>query len=54
VALVGADVWLSWAVDHGFGLADEPGETGRFPADDSTTSIAVQARDALVTELEEH
>ena len=52
VAVVGAEVWLSWEVDHGFGLADEPGETGRFPADDSTTSIAVQRREALISELE--
>jgi len=36
------------------GGADEPAETGRFPADDSTTSIAVQRREALVSELEEH
>lgn len=54
VAVVGAEVWLTWAIDHGFGLADEPSETGRFAADDSTNAIAVQARDALVAELEEH
>jgi spermidine/putrescine transport system ATP-binding protein len=54
VAGLGTEVWLSWDVTHGFGLADEPAETGRFPADDSTTSIAVQRREALVSELEEH
>ncbi|GAA4368310.1 ABC transporter ATP-binding protein [Agromyces bauzanensis] len=54
VAEVGTEVWLSWAIDHGFGLDDEPGEGGRFPADDSTRSIAVQRREALVSELEEH
>jgi spermidine/putrescine transport system ATP-binding protein len=54
VAVVGAEVWLSWAIDHGFGLADQPAEAGRFAADDSTSAIAVQAREALVSELEEH
>ncbi len=54
VAGLGTEVWLSWDVTHGFGLADEPAESGRFPADDSTTSIAVQRREALVSELEEH
>lgn len=54
VADVGSEVWLSWAVDHGFGLEDEPNEVGRFPADDSTRSIAVQRREALISELEEH
>jgi spermidine/putrescine transport system ATP-binding protein len=54
VAGLGAEVWVSWEVAHGFGLDDEPAEAGRFPADDSTTSIAVQRREALVSELEEH
>jgi len=54
VAGVGAEVWVSWEVEHGFGLEDDPGESGRFPADDSTTAIAVQRREALVSELEEH
>jgi spermidine/putrescine transport system ATP-binding protein len=54
VAVVGAEAWLSWAIDHGFGLADEPADTGRFAADDSTNAIAVQAREALVSGLEEH
>lgn len=53
IADLGNDVWLSWAIDHGFGLEDEPSEAGRFPADDSTRSIAVQRREALVSELEE-
>jgi spermidine/putrescine transport system ATP-binding protein len=54
VASVGTDVWLSWDIAHGFGLADTPehGE-GRFVADDSTTSIAQQRRDDLVAELGE-
>jgi spermidine/putrescine transport system ATP-binding protein len=54
VAAVGDDVWVSWDVEHGFGLDDDPAEAGRFPADDSTRSIAVQQREALVTELEEN
>jgi spermidine/putrescine transport system ATP-binding protein len=49
----GAQVWLSWTVDHGFGVADEPGEAPRFEPDTSTKSIAVQKRDALKAELEE-
>ena len=53
IADLGSEVWLSWAIEHGFGLEDEPGEVGRFPADDSTRSIAVQRREALVSELEE-
>lgn len=54
VAGLGTEVWLSWDVTHGFGLDDEPAEAGRFPADDTTSSIAVQRREALVSELEEH
>lgn len=54
VATEGAEVWVSWEVAHGFGLADEPTAAERFPADDSTSSIAVQRREALVAELEEH
>ena len=54
VGVVGAEVWLSWAIDHGFGLADEPSAALRFPSDDSTGSIAAQRREALVAELEGH
>jgi spermidine/putrescine transport system ATP-binding protein len=54
VASEGAEVWVSWNVEHGFGLEDEPSESARFAADDSTTAIAVQRREALVAELEEH
>jgi len=53
VAGLGAEVWVSWEVAHGFGLDDVPAEAGRFPADDSTTSIAAQRREGLVSELEE-
>jgi spermidine/putrescine transport system ATP-binding protein len=52
VAHEGSEVWISWDVEHGFGLADEPDESSRFPADDDTRSIAVQRREALITELE--
>jgi spermidine/putrescine transport system ATP-binding protein len=41
-----AEVWVTWAVDHGFGLADEPETASRFPADAHTTAIAVQGSDA--------
>ena len=34
------------------GLADEPDESSRFPADADTQSIAVQRREALISELE--
>ncbi|WP_394551437.1 ABC transporter ATP-binding protein [Agromyces sp. MMS24-JH15] len=53
-ASLGSEVWVSWPVEHGFGLADEPGDGARFPADDSTSSIAAQRREALVSELEDH
>ena len=52
VAHEGEEVWISWQVEHGFGLADEPQESDRFPADDDTRSIAVQRREALLSELE--
>jgi len=50
---LGAEVWTSWLIEHGFGLVDGPGEAERFPADASTTAIAAQRRDDLVAELEE-
>ena len=52
VVHVGAEAWVTWNVDHGFGLADDPADGPRFDADAHTQAIAVQARDALVTELE--
>ncbi|WP_308800122.1 ABC transporter ATP-binding protein [Agromyces silvae] len=51
VAALGAEVWVSWEIAHGFGLADEPGHGERFAADDSTSSIAVQHREDLLAEL---
>ena len=53
VAGLGSEVWVSWAVEHGFGLEDTPDET-RFQDDASTTSLAALHREALVSELEEH
>lgn len=51
----GDEVWLSWSVEHTFGLVDEaePEQASRFHADDSTTSIAVHRRQQLEAELEE-
>ncbi|MCU1556107.1 MAG: spermidine/putrescine transporter ATP-binding protein [Microbacteriaceae bacterium] len=49
----GAEVWLSWNVDHGFGLADDPEAGPRFPSDDDTVSIATQKRTELAVELED-
>ena len=53
VANLGAEVWVAWTVDHGFGLADEPGEHPRFAADTSTATIAMQTRNELLAEIEE-
>jgi len=49
----GAEVWVSWAVEHGFGLADEPAPEPRFADDDDTKTIAVQRRQRLEDELDE-
>jgi spermidine/putrescine ABC transporter ATP-binding subunit len=49
---VGAEVWVSWRVDHGFGLEDDPDAAPRFPADTDTATLAVQKKRALMSELE--
>ena len=49
----GAEVWMAWTVDHGFGLLDEPEPGPRFASDTDTRTIAVQARDDLIAEMEE-
>ena len=49
----GAEVWVSWTADHGFGLADDPETLPRFSADASTASIAVQTKEDLLAEIEE-
>lgn len=48
----GSEVWVSWAVGHGFGLADEEGVSPRFAPDDDTRSIAQQRRASLEAELD--
>ncbi|AWB95088.1 spermidine/putrescine ABC transporter ATP-binding protein [Agromyces badenianii] len=53
VVAEGGEVWVSWPVEHGFGLDDVPAPAARFASDDDTNSIAVQRREALVAELEE-
>ena len=53
VVNTGAQVWLTWTVDHGFGLADDPADAPRFEPDTDTKSIAVQKREKLEEELEE-
>lgn len=52
VVNVGAEVWLTWNLDHGFGLADDPGSSPRFEPDEDTSQIATQRRDSLEAELE--
>lgn len=42
-AHLGDQVWLSWLVEHTFGLADDRLETGALTADLSTQAIAAQA-----------
>lgn len=49
----GSEAWVSWKVEHGFGLEDEAPAQPRFPADADTASIAVQKKRALMSELEE-
>lgn len=49
----GAEVWISWTVDHGFGLADEPEPAPKFASDTDTRTIAVQTREELIAEIEE-
>lgn len=53
VASLGATVWVAWDPSHTFVLADEPPADGRFPDDADTQAIAAQARDRMLTELEE-
>lgn len=48
----GDEVYLSWQVDHAFGLAEPPPAPERFSSDTDTASVAVQERMKLETELE--
>jgi spermidine/putrescine transport system ATP-binding protein len=50
---LGAEAWVSWNVDHGFGLADEPDPQPKFADDTDTQAIAAQARHELLAEIEE-
>ena len=52
-ATEGDEVYLSWQIDHAFGLAEAPPEPERFSSDTDTASVAVQEREKLETELEE-
>jgi len=36
------EVWLSWNIDHGFGLEDDPADVPRFSPDLDTRTIAAQ------------
>ncbi|SEA84579.1 ABC transporter ATP-binding protein [Leifsonia sp. 21MFCrub1.1] len=53
VASLGAEVWVAWDAGHTFVLADEPPADGRFSDDADTQAIAAQARERMLTELEE-
>jgi spermidine/putrescine transport system ATP-binding protein len=53
VVNTGAQVWLSWSVEHSFGLADDLPDDPKFIDDTSTVSIAAQTKDDLVRELED-
>jgi spermidine/putrescine transport system ATP-binding protein len=53
VVNLGAEAWVSWTVDHGFGLLDEPDHSPRFAADTDTATIALQTRHELLAEIEE-
>jgi spermidine/putrescine transport system ATP-binding protein len=52
VVTEGAKSWVSWNVEHGFGLEDEAPAAPRFDADTDTASIALQKKRALMSELE--
>jgi len=53
VVNVGAEAWVAWTVDHGFGLLDEPEHTPKFSADTDTAAIAMQTRRELLAEIED-
>ncbi len=48
----GDEVWLTWDVEHSFGLAEEPPISPKFDADTDTGSLALAERDKLQSELE--
>jgi spermidine/putrescine transport system ATP-binding protein len=48
----GDSVYLSWAVDHTFGLAEPPPPTQKFDPDSTTVSLALAEKEKLQTEFE--
>lgn len=48
----GDSVFLTWAVEHTFGLAEEPPPAQKYDPDDDTGSLAVAEKEKLQTELE--
>jgi len=48
----GAEVWVSWHVEHGFALEDDAETEPRFAADADTQMLAVQTKEELQSELE--
>ena len=52
VVTEGAKLWVSWNVEHGFGLEDEAPAAPRFAADTDTASIALEKKRVLMSELE--
>jgi len=49
----GDRVWVSWEASHTFVLADEPPVDGKFADDTDTQAVAAQAKERLLSELEE-
>jgi len=49
----GDQVWVSWDAAHTFVLADAPPADGKFADDTDTQAVAAQAKERLLSELEE-
>jgi spermidine/putrescine transport system ATP-binding protein len=49
----GDQVWVSWEASHTFVLADDLPADGRFADDTDTQAVAAQAKERLLSELEE-
>lgn len=49
----GSDAWVSWRVEHGFGLEDEAPVAPKFAADVSTAVLATQGKNAVLSESRE-
>ncbi|HRN29516.1 MAG TPA: ABC transporter ATP-binding protein, partial [Terrimesophilobacter sp.] len=48
----GDEVWVSWHVEHSFGLEDDPDTEPKFAADADTQMLAAQSKRQLQSELE--